>query len=143
MCKGIPGGVFPRTPPQPLGPNSFPGMSSELASGKVASPAAPPSHFFLHNSREYSGASVPALSRIPNGTGIIGDGLSGMLCPASPFPLALPLWKSPSCLLPVFNPVLEQLRAGYLWIHFLLDPNCLLRAEAFGIFGRTSPSREL
>lgn len=109
-------------------------------------PAAPASHLSLHKSREYSRAPVLALSGIPNGTENLGMGsasLSGMLCPASPFPLALPLWKRPSCLSPVSHPVLGQLRAGYLRINFLLDPNCLLRAEAFGIFGRTSPSREL
>lgn len=102
--------------------------------------------FPSYKSREYSRAPLLALSGIPNGTGNLGMGcasLSGMLCPASPFPLALPLWKSPSCLSPVPHPVLGQLRAGYLRINFLLDPNCLLRAEAFGIFGRISPSREL
>lgn len=78
--------------------------------------------------------------------GYLGMGcasLSGMLSPVSPFPLALPLWKSPSCLSPVSHLLLGQLRAGYLWIHFLLDPHCLLGAEAFGVFGRSSPSREL
>lgn len=49
----------------------FPGCSQRL----VASPAAPASHLSLHKSRECSRAPVPALSGIPNGTGIFGDGL--------------------------------------------------------------------
>lgn len=75
MCKGILAGAFPRTLSQPLGPNSFPGLSPELGGGKVASLAAPASHLSLPKSRESSRASVLAPSRIPNGTGIFGDGL--------------------------------------------------------------------
>lgn len=49
----------------------FPGCPQRL----VASHAAPASHLSLHKSRKCSRAPVPALSRIPNGTGIFGDGL--------------------------------------------------------------------
>lgn len=60
--------------------------------------------FPSYKSREYSRAPVLALSGIPNGTGNLGMGcasLSGMLCPASPFPLALekpflPVTRAPS-----------------------------------------------
>lgn len=121
----------------------FPGCSQRLVVAKRPHLQLQLPTFPSHKPREYSRAPVPALSGIPNGTGVFGDGLCLPVWNVVPFPLALPLWKSPSCLSPVSHPVLGQLRAGSLWIHFLLDPNCLLRAEAFGIFGRTSPSREL
>lgn len=85
VCKGILTGVFPRTLPHPLGPNSFPGMSPVLGGGRVASPAAPASHLSLHKSRKYSRAPVLAPSGIPNGTGIFGNGL------------CLPVWNVEPC----------------------------------------------
>ncbi|KAF2974534.1 hypothetical protein EK904_000489, partial [Melospiza melodia maxima] len=85
VCRGVLAGVFPRTLSHPLGPHSFPGISPALGGGKVASPAAPPSHLSLHKSREYSRAPVLALCGIPIGTGISGDGL------------CLPVWNVEPC----------------------------------------------
>lgn len=130
-------GVFPRTLPHSLGPNSFPGTPPALGVGTEASPAAPASHLSLHESREYSRAPVLALSRIPNGIGIFGDGLCHPVwnivpCKSLSFGSAslekpfLPVTCLPSCA--------GAAQSRIPWIHFLLDPNCLLRAEAFGIF---------
>lgn len=64
LCaKGSWQGVFPRTLPHSLGPNSFPGMSPELAGGKVASPAAPASHLSLLQVQGILSSSCPGAKR--------------------------------------------------------------------------------